>query len=235
MPDGGPPDASWPIGSTDAWHRLDNKERHVVRLRTRIGPRGNRSRDRAAWLVPNDTTATGRIAARRDARNNRLTASGIARPSPDAARAPALSARNDWRAACAPQTERRGNGAPSLPSVIPIHRPQSPGPCPSRPQGGTIEGDLLGRTRMADAEQRTLFTTSEAAHLLGITPGAVKDAIGRGALDYIPINPRLNMVTLDAIEKYRRERLGKRGGYRGRKPKAAEDAANDAESSDTTS
>ena len=88
---------------------------------------------------------------------------------------------------------------------------------------------------MADAEQRTLFTTSEAAHLLGITPGAVKDAIGRGALDYIPINPRLNMVTLDAIEKYRRERLGKRGGYRGRKPKAAEDAANDTESSDTTS
>ncbi len=87
---------------------------------------------------------------------------------------------------------------------------------------------------MAKGEQRTLFTTSEAAHLLGITPGAVKDAIVRGALDYIPINPRLNMVTVDAIEKYRRERLGKRGGYRGRKPKAAEGAVNDAESSDTT-
>lgn len=106
MPGDGPPDVSWLIGSTDAWHRLDDKERHVVRLRTRIGPRGNRSHDRAVCPVPNDATATGHIAAWRDARNNRLTASGIARPSPDAARAPALSARNDWRAACRPQTER---------------------------------------------------------------------------------------------------------------------------------
>ena len=97
-------------------------------------------------------------------------------------------------------------------------------------QSGTIRRDRLGRTPMAEGEQRTLFTTSEAAHLLGITPGAVKDAIVRGTLDYIPINPRLNMVTVEAIETYRRERLGKRGGYRGRKSKAAEDAA----SSDTT-
>ncbi len=101
-------------------------------------------------------------------------------------------------------------------------------------QGGTIRRDRLGRTHMAEGEQRTLFTTSEAAHLLGITPGAVKDAIVRGTLDYIPINPRLNMVTVEAIETYRRERLGKRGGYRGRKSKAAEDAANDTTSKDTT-
>ncbi len=94
-------------------------------------------------------------------------------------------------------------------------------------QGGTIRRDRLGRTHMAEEEQRTLFTTSEAAHLLGITPGAVKDAVVRGTLDYIPINPRLNMVTVEAIETYRRERLGKRGGYRGRKSKAAEDTAND--------
>jgi len=32
---------------------------------------------------------------------------------------------------------------------------------------------------------------------------------------YEQINPRLNMVTLQAIETYRRERLGQRGGYRG--------------------
>ncbi len=101
-------------------------------------------------------------------------------------------------------------------------------------QGGTIRRDRLGRTRMAEGEQRTLFTTSEAAHLLGITPGAVKDAIVRGTLDYIPINPRLNMVTLEAIETYRRERLGKRGGYRGRKPKATDETAHDTGSSDTT-
>ncbi len=87
---------------------------------------------------------------------------------------------------------------------------------------------------MAEGEQRTLFTTSEAAHLLGITPGTVKDAIVRGTLDYIPINPRLNMVTVEAIEKYRRERLGKRGGYRGRKPKVTDELAHDSGSGDTT-
>ncbi len=65
-----------------------------------------------ARCAPSPTMPRRRAAAWCDARNNRLTASGIARPSPDAARAPALSARNDWRAACRPQTERGGTGAP---------------------------------------------------------------------------------------------------------------------------
>ncbi len=86
----------------------------------------------------------------------------------------------------------------------------------------------MGRTIMPEEEQRTLFTTAEAAALLGITHGAVKDAIVRGALDHIAINPRLNMVTVQAIEAYRRDRLGKRGGYRGRKPPLSHAPAHDA-------
>lgn len=72
-----------------------------------------------------------------------------------------------------------------------------------------------------DGEDRTLFTTSEAAKRLGLAHSTVQDAINRGVLEVVRINPRLNMVTLDAIEKYRRERLGKRGGYRGRRPRQA--------------
>ena len=63
--------------------------------------------------------------------------------------------------------------------------------------------------------------------MLGIAHDTVKNAIRRGVMACERINPRLNMVTLEAIETYRRERLGQRGGYRpgaGRRPNlAAED------------
>ncbi len=57
--------------------------------------------------------------------------------------------------------------------------------------------------------------------MLGVSPHTIRSAIQRGIMAYVSINPRLNMVTLDAIEAYRRERLGQRGGYRpgaGRRP-----------------
>lgn len=89
-----------------------------------------------------------------------------------------------------------------------------------------------GRTCVSDGEQqqRTLFTTAEAAAMLGVAHITVQDAIRRGALAHVAINPRLNMVTLEAIEEYRRERLGKRGGYRpgaGRRPTPAESTGDD--------
>ncbi len=58
--------------------------------------------------------------------------------------------------------------------------------------------------------------------MLGVSPNTVRSAIKRGVMAYEQINPRLNMVTLEAIETYRRERLGQRGGYRpgaGRRPR----------------
>ncbi len=63
--------------------------------------------------------------------------------------------------------------------------------------------------------------------MLGIAHDTVKNAIRRGVMAYERINPRLNMVTLEAIETYRRERLGQRGGYRpgaGRRPTHEPDA-----------
>jgi len=60
-------------------------------------------------------------------------------------------------------------------------------------------------------EERTLFTTTEAARQLGISPSTVKDAIATGTMDYVPIHARLNMVTQQAIEAYRRDHLGQQG------------------------
>jgi hypothetical protein len=63
--------------------------------------------------------------------------------------------------------------------------------------------------------------------MLGVSPNTIRSAIKRGIMAYEPINPRLNLVTLEAIETYRRERLGQRGGYRpgaGRRPTPEPDA-----------
>jgi len=57
--------------------------------------------------------------------------------------------------------------------------------------------------------------------MLVVSPSTIKNAIKRGVMAYEQVNPRLNMVTSEAIEAYRRERLGQRGGYRpgaGRRP-----------------
>ncbi len=74
---------------------------------------------------------------------------------------------------------------------------------------------------MFDKEGRPLYTTTEAAAMLVVSPSTIKNAIKRGVMAYEQVNPRLNMVTSEAIEAYRRERLGQRGGYRpgaGRRP-----------------
>jgi hypothetical protein len=64
--------------------------------------------------------------------------------------------------------------------------------------------------------------------MLGVSPNTVRSAIKRGIMAYEQINPRLNMVTLEAIEAYRRERLGQRGGYRpgaGRRPRPTDETS----------
>ena len=74
---------------------------------------------------------------------------------------------------------------------------------------------------MFDKEGRPLYTTTEAAAMLVVSPSTIKNAIKRGVMAYEQVNPRLNMVTSEAIEAYRRERLGQRGGSRpgaGRRP-----------------
>jgi len=97
------------------------------------------------------------------------------------------------------------------PTLPPIRAPAGVGqalrlPVPRRYHGGM-------------AEERTLFTTTEAARQLGISPSTVKDAIATGTLEHVPIHARLNMVTLAAIEAYRRDHLGQQGRPKGTKGK----------------
>ncbi len=60
-------------------------------------------------------------------------------------------------------------------------------------------------------EERTHFTTTEAAALLGITQQGVHSAIRRGHLQTELVNPRLRLIPRRAIEAYRRDRLGQVG------------------------
>jgi len=88
------------------------------------------------------------------------------------------------------------------------------------------KGDTTrGRARVPEGEGqgRTLFTTAEAAAMLGITHDAVKMAVRVGTLPVERINPRLNMITAEAIEAYRRDHRGREGRPKGakNKPKAA--------------
>ncbi len=75
------------------------------------------------------------------------------------------------------------------------------------------------------SEERTLFTTAEAAAMLGISPQAVRTAAWIGTLQVEKINPRLNMVTREAIEAYRRDYLGRVGRPSRKKAAATRKAA----------
>ncbi len=85
-----------------------------------------------------------------------------------------------------------------------------------------------GRARVPEGEGqgRTLFTTAEAAAQLGITHDAVKMAVRIGTLPVERINPRLNIITGEAIEAYRRAHLGRQGRPKGAKNKPKTDAGN---------
>lgn len=65
----------------------------------------------------------------------------------------------------------------------------------------------------------TWYTTAQAAEKLGISHDTVRSAIRLGTLPATRITPRLNLVSADAIDTYRREHLGKRG----RPPRRLED------------
>jgi hypothetical protein len=66
-----------------------------------------------------------------------------------------------------------------------------------------------GFARMASPKDGYV-TTAEAGALLGLTPAAVRRAIAEGRMQAEKIAPRLTLVSLVEVEKYRRERLGRR-------------------------
>jgi Helix-turn-helix domain len=72
-----------------------------------------------------------------------------------------------------------------------------------------------------------LFTVTEAAEELGLSPHSVRYAIMRGTLGVVELDKRTNLIPRHEIERYRRDHLRRRGpGARtARKPatKPAED------------
>jgi len=82
----------------------------------------------------------------------------------------------------------------------------------------------------AEGTQHPLFTTAEAAAQLGIAHDTVRGAIRAGTLAVVRVNPRLNMVTADAIAAYRRDHLGRVGrpSRKKRRPRLARAAPGDA-------
>jgi excisionase family DNA binding protein len=71
--------------------------------------------------------------------------------------------------------------------------------------------------QLTTADGEPLYTTEQAAALLGLKLPGVKAAIQRGRLAVVRLSPGRSFVTVGAIEAYRRDYLGKRGGYRPRK------------------
>jgi len=60
-------------------------------------------------------------------------------------------------------------------------------------------------------EKRTLFTTVQAAEILGIDQKSVQSAIMRGTLESELLSPRLRVVSQAAIDAYRAHHLGQVG------------------------
>jgi excisionase family DNA binding protein len=61
------------------------------------------------------------------------------------------------------------------------------------------------------------LTTEEAARLLGLSQQTIKGAIFHGKLKAIKVS-RINMITPEALNEYRREHLGQRGWDKRRAP-----------------
>jgi len=95
-------------------------------------------------------------------------------------------------------------------------------PRPTRyDRGDTTRGRRCVQEDEGEGEERTLFTTAEAAALLGIKQSTVKVAVRLGTLQVERVSPRLNLITAASIEAYRRAHLGRRGRPKGAKNKPA--------------
>jgi hypothetical protein len=59
--------------------------------------------------------------------------------------------------------------------------------------------------------ERTWYTTQEAAEELGVAPETIRWAKRAGLLAVTEIAPRMRAISVDEVERYRREHLGKAG------------------------
>jgi excisionase family DNA binding protein len=54
-------------------------------------------------------------------------------------------------------------------------------------------------------------TVAEAAHELGVSAATIRGAIMRGSITAVQLHERTNLIARSEVERYRRERLGRRG------------------------
>jgi excisionase family DNA binding protein len=57
------------------------------------------------------------------------------------------------------------------------------------------------------------LTVSEAAEELGVSPATIRGAIMRGHITPLQLHKRTNLIPRSEIERYRTERLGRRGKH----------------------
>ena len=57
-----------------------------------------------------------------------------------------------------------------------------------------------------------MLTVKRAAEELGLSPVSIRRAVMRGMLKVVPLDGRTYLIARDEVERYRRERLGNRGG-----------------------
>jgi excisionase family DNA binding protein len=56
-----------------------------------------------------------------------------------------------------------------------------------------------------------LVTVARAAEELGVSPNTIRSAIMRGHITPVQLHKRTNLIPRSEIERYRHERLGRRG------------------------
>ena len=66
------------------------------------------------------------------------------------------------------------------------------------------------------------LTMREAAEELGVTPDALRFAVRRGLITPTRAHPRMNLITREQVEAYRRDHLGQRGKRKKKPAKPAE-------------
>lgn len=84
--------------------------------------------------------------------------------------------------------------------------------------GDTHDDTTVGQGQERPKMTRDWYTTSEAAHELGLSASAMRDAVRRGAIRVERIHGRLNGIRPDELARYREEHQGGNGWDKRRDP-----------------
>jgi len=144
------------------------------------------------------------------------------RPGRDRRARPRRGVTHDDRMGPSLHRHRHHTRRRSIPAMMATMRPQPP-PC-ARP----TPRHHARRYARSMTEKRTLFTTVQAAEILGIDQKSVQSAIMRGTLESELLSPRLRVVSQAAIDAYRAHHLGQVGHPTRKKQRMKRKAATEA-------